>query len=227
MSPQAVIFDLFGTIVDGFAGAAAGYQERFATALGLTSERIAQPWRELTERRTLGDFQTVEASIEHLCRLLGANVTAAQIEAATRIRLELTRAALGPRSDAIATFEQLKALGFKIGLLSNCSVEIPIVWPETAFAEWFDATVFSAREKLKKPAPDLYRIACARLSVEAKDCIYVADGEKFELTAAAELGMRSILIKSSESHGDVKREAREWQGTTISSLAEIVAHTVR
>lgn len=222
MKFQAVIFDLFGTIVDGFAAASAGYQERFAAALGVANDQLAQHWRQLTERRTLGEFQTVEESIEHVCGLVGVTVTAEQIMQAVEVRLSLTRRALTPRPDAIATFEQLKKDGLKIGLLSNCSIEIPLVWPETAFAEWFDAAVFSSRERIKKPAAEIYHLACERLGVAPDASLYLADGENFELTAAAQIGMHAVLIRSSEVHGEARREAAEWQGDAISQLSDVL-----
>jgi putative hydrolase of the HAD superfamily len=222
MKFQAVIFDLFGTIVDGFAAASAGYQERFAAALGVADDLLAQHWRQLTERRTLGEFQTVEESIEHVCGLVGATVTNEQMMQAVQIRLSLTRQALTPKPDAIATFEQLKSHHLKIGLLSNCSIEIPLVWPETDFADWFDATVFSSRERIKKPAPEIYRLACERLDIAPEAGLYVADGENFELTAAAQIGMHPVLIRSSEVHGGVRREAAEWQGDAIPQLSDVL-----
>ena len=222
MRYRAVIFDLFGTIVDGFAASSAGYQEQFADALGVPHDELAQRWRQLTDRRTLGEFGSVEESIEHVCSLIGTTVTAEQMMKAVEIRLNLTRHALTPKPDAIATFEDLKAGGFKIGLLSNCSVEIPIVWPETVFAPLFDSTIFSSCERIKKPAPQIYHLACERLGVEPEDCLYVADGENFELSAAARVGMHPVLIKTSESHSEVRREAQEWQGATIENLAEIL-----
>jgi putative hydrolase of the HAD superfamily len=223
MKFKAFIFDLFGTIVDGFAASASGYQEEFAAALDMQHDQLSHHWRELTGRRTLGEFQTVEASIEHVCRNIGVIVTAEQIAKATEIRLRLTRHALTPKADALSTFARLKAEGLKLGLLSNCSIEIPIVWPETEFAKWFDSTVFSSRERIKKPAPEVYRLACERLAVAPEECFYVADGENYELAAAARLGMRPILIKTSEAQNDVRREAQQWQGTTVSSLHEILA----
>lgn len=222
MKYQAVIFDLFGTIVDGFAGSATRYQERFAAALDVPHDQLAQHWRQLTDRRTLGEFQTVEESIAHVCALIGATVTAEQMMNAVGVRMELTRSALTPRADAIATFQQLKQAGLKIGLLSNCSIEIPIVWPETEFAEWFDAAVFSSIERIKKPAPKIYHLASNRLGVEPEDCIYVADGENYELAAARQVGMHPVLIKSDESVSDIRREAREWQGDAVSSLPALL-----
>jgi len=227
MQTSAIIFDLFGTIVDGFAGSSAGYQEQFAGALGVPVDELNQHWRQLTDRRTLGEFQTVEASIEHVCGLIGASVSPKQMKEAVEIRLRLTRHALIPKPDAIATFEQLRTAGFKIGLLSNCSIEIPIVWPETEFAGLFNAAVFSSRERIKKPSRQIYQLACERLGAAPEECLYVADGENHELNAAAELGMNPVLIRlnSHQPQAESRREAREWQGVTISSLSEILSLT--
>ena len=221
MKFRAVVFDLFGTIVDGFASAP-GYQEEFARALGVSHEALMTHWRQLTESRTLGEFQRVEDSIGHVCSLMGASVSIEQINKAADVRLRLTRHALTPKPDAISTFGRLKACGLKIGLLSNCSIEIPIVWPETKLADWFDAAVFSSRERIKKPAPEVYRLACARLGVTAEECVYVADGENFELTAAKEIGMHPVLIRTAESQSELRREAQEWQGATICALPELL-----
>jgi len=224
MKFNTVIFDLFGTIVDGFAASAAAYQEQFADALGVPHDALSQHWRQLTDRRTLGDFQTVEESIEHLCGILDASITAKQLMEAVEIRLQLTRRALTPRADAFTTLTQLRNNGFKIGLLSNCSIEIPIVWPETEFAELFDSAVFSSRERIKKPARQIYQLACERLGAAPEDCLYVADGENHELKAAAEFGMTPILIRpnSHQPQGESRQEAREWQGVTILSLSEVL-----
>ena len=223
MKFQAVIFDLFGTIVDDFAAASAGSNHaEFPAALGLPYDPFMQHWRQLTDRRSLGEFQTVEASIKYVCNIIGASVTDEQMTKAVETRLQLTRRALTPRPDAVTTLAQLKINGFKIGLLSNCSIEIPIVWPETEFAELFDSTVFSSRERIKKPAREIYHLACERLGVGPDKCLYVADGENYELTAAAQVGMHPVLIRTSNTHREVRREAREWQGKSISTLSEVL-----
>ena len=222
MNIQAIIFDLFGTIVDGFAASSLNYQERFTTALGVPHEPFTQHWRQITDKRTIGEFQTVEASIKHVCNIIGATVTTDQMLKAVEIRLQLTRHALTPATDAVSTIAQLRSAGHKIGLLSNCSIEIPMIWPDTQFAPLFDSTVFSSRERIKKPAREIYHLACERLSVAPEECLYVADGENFELTAAAQIGIHPVLIKTSESLSEVRREAREWQGDTITSLPELL-----
>ena len=224
MNYRAVIFDLFGTLVNDFGSVAGPSHDELAAILGVPYEPFMNQWREITGRRTIGEYQTVEASIEHICATLGVTVNAEQMAKAVEFRLEYTWRALTPKPDAVATLAQLKQTGFKLGLLSNCSIEIPILWPETEFADLIDSPFFSSRERLKKPDPRVYQIACERLDVAPHDCLYIADGENHELKAAASFGMCSVLIrpKSQEPRGDLRQEAREWQGPTISALAEVL-----
>jgi putative hydrolase of the HAD superfamily len=127
----------------------------------------------------------------------------------------------------VATLARLKDQDYKIGLISNCSIEIPILWQETAFANLVATPIFSCRERLKKPDPRIYHLACERLGVTPKECLYIADGENHELTAAATVGLHAVLLRNStlQNRLELFRESREWQGATIQSLAEIVRLT--
>ena len=227
MNYSTVIFDLFGTLVNDFRSVAGYTYDELADILGVPPEPFMKMWREIMGRRTLGEFQTVEASIEYVCGALGVTVNREQMVKAVEFRLEYTRRALTPKPDAVATLVQLKQTGFKLGLLSNCSIEIPILWPETEFANLIESPIFSSRERLKKPDPRIYQLACERLGVAPKECLYIADGENYELKAAAASGMNAVLIRPEllEPHGDLRQEARQWQGPAISALAEVLTIT--
>jgi putative hydrolase of the HAD superfamily len=223
MQLSAVAFDLFGTLVDDFLSWAAPMHAELAVALGLPHEPFMQLWRQTSEMRTIGAFQTVEASIEYVCKAMGAQLTSDQVAKAVEIRLRHTRRALEPRPNAIATLTRLKHEGYKLGLISNCSIEIPILWEKTAFADLIECPTFSCREHLKKPDPHIYHLACERLGVVPGDCLYVADGEVYELSGAARVGMHSVLIRtSSQEISKSHQEAREWPGTAIADLAEVL-----
>ena len=224
MKFTAVIFDLFGTLVDDFGSSAGQMNQELAAALGVPYEPFTQLWGQTLQLRAIGAFQTVEASIEHVCRAMEMQVGAEQIKRAVEIRLQYTRQALKPRPDAEATLAQLKHQGHKLGLLSNCSIEIPILWRETAFANLIDNPIFSSRARLKKPDPRIYHLACERLDVMPDACLYIADGEDYELAAAAKVGLHPVLIRApSQKHdGRLHQEAREWQGTMIASLPEVL-----
>jgi putative hydrolase of the HAD superfamily len=221
---EAIIFDLFGTLVDDFATSVGQTYTELAKALQVPIEQFMPVWRETTKMRSDGTFQTVEAGIEHVCGIMGLRVGAEETTKAVEIRLEQARRALEPRPNAVATLARLKDEGYKIGLLSNCSVEIPIVWPETLFADLIDTAVFSCRARLMKPDPRIYQLACERLGVMPERCLYIADGENHELAGAAKVGLHSVLIRNSsrDNGSELLREAREWQGTAISSLPEAI-----
>src|SRR3990172_3052390 len=224
MSCRATIFDLFGTLVDDFASSTGPMNADLATALQVPLEAFMQLWRQTSEMRTNGTFQTVEASIEYVCGVMGVRVGAEQMTKAVEIRLQHTRRALEPRPDAVATLARLKDQDYKVGLLSNCSVEIPILWQETAFANLVATPIFSCRERLKKPDPRIYHLACERLGVIPEHCVYVADGENHELAAAASIGLHAVLLRTSsqETRPELHQETREWQDATIAGLPEVL-----
>ena len=224
MSYSAVIFDLFGTLVDDFVASVGQFHSELAAALEVPVEQFMRLWRETSEMRTIGVFQTVEASLEYVCGAIGSTVSTDQMKNAVEIRLRQIRPALEPRPNAIAMLTRLRNEGYKIGLLSNCSIEMPILWPETAFADLIDSAIFSSRERLKKPDPRIYHLACERLGVTPECSLYVADGENHELATAAKIGMHSVLIlnPSRDNRRELFREAREWQATTIGDFAEIL-----
>jgi putative hydrolase of the HAD superfamily len=223
MKLNTVIFDLFGTLVDDFVSSVGQMHQEMALALAVPYEQFMQPWRETAEMRIIGAFDTVEANIEYVCDAMNVHPRAEQITKAVEIRMKYIRKALQPRPDAVTTLSQLKEQSYKIGLLSNSSIEIPILWPDTTFADLVESPVFSSRERLKKPDTRIYCLACERLGVAPETCLYIGDGEDHELAAAAKVGLHPVLIrtatqKTSGSH----QEAREWLGTTISALPEVL-----
>jgi len=225
MNYSAVIFDLFGTLVDDFPSSVGEINKEFALALAVPYEQFIPLWSQTTEMRITGAFDTVEANIKYVCDIMNVHPRAEQITKAVEIRMKYVRQALQPRPAAIDTLTQLKTHTHKTGLLSNCSIEIPILWQETAFANLIDTPTFSCRAHFKKPDPRIYHLACERLGVTPDSCLYIADGEDHELTAAAEVGLHPVLLirtASQKNRSELYQEAREWQGVTIASLPEVL-----
>jgi len=220
----AIIFDLFGTLVEDFAAGVSPRDRDLPSILNAPREPFQQLWRRTASMRIDGTFQTVEASISHVCDAIGVKPTRAQVAEAAQFRLQQIRRVLTPKPDAASTLAQLKQAGRRLGLLSNCSIEIPTLWPEISLSRFFETAVFSSHDRLCKPDPRIFQLACERLGVTAESCVYVADGENRELAAAAKLGMRSVLIRNpaAQRRPDLFREAAEWQGEIISTLSEVV-----
>lgn len=224
MSLQTVIFDLFGTLIGDFAASARSVVTEMAAALALPPEQFTSAWNETLEMRIVGAFQTVDANIEYVLTAINAHARVEQIQKAVEIRMRSIGQVLEPKPDAIDTLAELKRRGFQLGLISNASIEIPMLWSETAFADLIDEPVFSSRVRMKKPDLRIYQLACERLAVRPENCLYIGDGEDHELSGAAKIGLNPVLIRSSTkpnvsaSH----QEAKEWQGVTIARLPEVL-----
>ncbi len=223
MKFQAVIFDLFGTLINDFAASAGSVYTEMAVALGLPCEPFLSVWNQTLEMRIIGAFETVEANIEYVLNALNEHARVEQIENAVEIRMRCIGHVLQPKPDAVSTLSQLKTRGFKLGLISNASIEIPLLWQETPFAHLIDEPIFSSRAHLKKPDTRIYHLACEHLAVSPESCLYVGDGEDRELSGAAKVGLYPVLIRpySEKSTGTSHQDAKEWQGPTITRLPDI------
>ncbi len=81
-------------------------------------------------------------------------------------RAEFVRTCLVPREGAIETLEELRARGIKVGLITVCTEDVELLWPESEFAGLFDAEIFSNAIGLSKPDPRIYLACCEQLGVE-------------------------------------------------------------
>lgn len=230
MPCKAVIFDMFGTLVQNLGTDFTDLldQTGVLTALvGNRGEEFKRLWlsREFHRPRGLGVHRTPEEMFAHVCKALGASPSAAALGFAGDVRRKYYRQALTPRPDVIATLTELKRRGRKLALMSVCSAELPEHLPHTPFAGLFDTIVFSCNVGWLKPDPRMYEAARAGLGVSPQECIYVGDGDFGELTGAGKLGMCPILIcdPGEEAIVMAREEARNWRGLRISRIHEVLA----
>jgi len=225
MRYKAVVFDLFGTLVD-YLEVDEYWQalEEIAETLSLPPDDFLAQWRQTFPRRMTGEFPDLAENYRVVCKTLGARADEEGIREAVKKRIDFTRITLKAREDAASTLEKLKEQGFKLALISDCSIEVPMLWKETPFAELIDIPVFSCTAGMKKPDPRIYHLACQRLGVEPGDCLYVGDGSSDELAGAARVGMHPVLIRTpyEEDSGKYRIRAADWDGTRISKLSEVL-----
>jgi len=226
---EAVVFDLYGTLIDVFSRRE--YEQvlrEMSASLRVPHEPFARAWLvDTVEARGTGAFSSVEACIEQICRQMNVRVTSDGIRRAAALRMAFVKKSLEPRADACATLVALEEAGMKRGLVSNCSLELPRLWPATPLADQIEATILSSAVGIRKPDPAIYRLACERLDVRPARCLYVGDGDDHELTGAAAVGMHPVLIRA--PHEDASEALRShdtsaaWQGDRVSSLTEVLA----
>jgi len=209
---RAVVFDLWDTLVDWPAQPWDEYKRDFAQRLGLPLERFEEQWLETYPLRETGQ-------LEQSLRLLGAD-DAAIAEFVPR-RYAIIHEALVPRPGALETLDELRARGFKVGLISVCGDEVPEAWPETPFAGRFDAEVFSSVCGLMKPDPRIYLLAARELGVEPEECLFVGDGANDELPGAREVGMEPVLIHR-PGGAPAWKSLANWTGLRVTSVPEVL-----
>ncbi len=227
MKYKAIIFDLFGTLVDSYS--VQGYNRLLidmTSALELPGEDFSKLWtklwRDTTYERGIGIFKTTEESIGYICNKLKVSVRDENIRKCEQIRLETTRKGLTPKNGAVDILKSLRGLGYKIGLITNCSAEVPSFWKNTKFSPLFDVTVFSASVGLKKPDAQIYNLACEQLGIKPNECLYFGDGDSNELSGASELGMDAVMIRDPNELDPYRLVEVEWDGQKIENFAEII-----
>jgi putative hydrolase of the HAD superfamily len=224
MSFAAVVFDFFATLTPGTPEKV--WQEhtvRSAALLGLDAAIWRRALDESWAERATGALGDLPATFRELARRHGAEPDNDALAAACAAR----RAAQGElfvfRPDALAVLAAVRDRGLKIGVLSDCTVELAEAWPALPVAPLVDARVLSCEAGRRKPDPWLFTAIAGHLGVRAGQCLYVGDGGGRELTGASACGMRAVMLRAddwytSAAHG---RED-DWTGPHIRSLSDVL-----
>jgi putative hydrolase of the HAD superfamily len=192
---QAVIFDFFGTLTH--PAAEADRREAFAAtaaALGVGGEAFWHVMGASFTERITGVHGDTRATLLAMARRCGVEPSRAQLEAAVEVQREGAERVRRPRDGVFEVLAALRARGFRLGLLSDCSSELCEGWSRTPYAPHFDAVVFSWQEGYRKPDSRLYATAAYRLGVPVESCWYVGDGGSREHSGALAAGMLPVLV---------------------------------
>jgi putative hydrolase of the HAD superfamily len=224
---DAVVFDLFGTLVSEFPLLEwSGQFERLADALGVETAALRRAWdQSAIERQTgrLGDIgRNLRVNAE---RARGPTPTEEQIDAAIAVRGELYDRYFVPLPGALEVVRWVRDNGYRSALVSMCAPDTPELWRASPFAGLIEVEVFSCEVGHRKPEPAIYLAASDRLGVPPARCLYVGDGSYGELRGAAAVGMTAVLVHDpSEVEGTMLRPQFEaWDGTTIDAIGDVPA----
>ena len=207
MRVKAVIFDLWETLIDWDRESAARMLREVDEMVG---NGFAERW-DRSHRRYVAPIRTALAEAE---------VPEELIEDICSLRLGYHRRSLVPRPGAVETLRRLREDGYLVGLITVCSEDIEVLWPETDFAGLFDAEIFSSRIGLSKPDPRIYLACCDALGVEPHEAVFVGDGANDELEGARRVGMDAILIHREGQAPLWGLDA--WDGPRVTSIPAVL-----
>lgn len=213
---RAVLFDLFGTLVAAARTARRETSVAMAVRLGVEPDAFDRAYEGMATDRFTGAY-TLPGLVRELAVRAGGDPDDEAVAHACGLRRDLNRRMLvtvpGRTLDALGA---LRAAGWGLGLVSNCTAETPDPWRESPLRPLFDVTVFSCDVGLVKPDAAIYRLACSRLGVEPAACVYVGDGADHELAGARAVGMRAVRIT------EYADSDPGWDGEQVASVGELV-----
>lgn len=219
----AVIFDFYGTLTPVSPSEAwAGNAAKLAAVMGVSAAGLIQVLDDSFPERISGTLGGVRETMAAVAARLGVRLSQEQLDEAAQTRRAVQESMFELRPEALGVIGRLRSAGFRIGLVSDCTTELPDAWSRLPLASVVDAPVFSCVEGTRKPDPRLFRKAAADLGTEPGRCVYVGDGGGRELTGASGIGMRAVLLAGPDwhAHRDHNRES-DWTGLRIGSLTEL------
>lgn len=225
MTFEAVVFDLFGTLVPEFSKSDFFERNRaMGITLGADPDRFEQEWERTSIARQTGGFADIESNVRAICATLGVTVDETALPFALEQRLDLYRTWFHPRRGALETLAEVKERGYPIALISMCAPDAPAMWRSSALAPYVDVEVFSSEVGLRKPDPAIYRHATDQLHVDPTACLYCGDGAYGELSGAAAVGMTPFLIADPavDVEDSLTPEREEWDGARVADLRELL-----
>jgi 2-haloacid dehalogenase len=200
MAVRALVFDVFGTLVDWRAGIAAAFD---ASGLDGDPAELADDWRKryvpiLTEvndrRRPWGNFDELHfVTLDDLLRERG-------LEASDETRRRLVAAwhALDPWPDVKDGLEQLRS-DHVVATLSNGHVAMLVDLARHGDLR-FDCVLSAELARAYKPDAAVYLMGATLLTLDPAEVMLVA-AHPWDLKGARDAGLRSALVRRPLEYG--------------------------
>ena len=193
MSVSAVVFDLGGVITESPMLAFAAYEAEAGLPEGLirrlnSTDPDTNAWARY-ERNEL-DVEGFVDTFEAEALAAGHRVDARRVLAALNGEI---------RPEMVAAVRSLRAAGLPLAMLSNNVAPMERTGRLAELLDLFDAVVESSIEGVRKPEPEIYARALARLNeavgrdLAFADCAYL-DDLGINLKPARALGMHTVKV---------------------------------
>ena len=234
---RAVLFDVFGTVVDWRSGVTAAVKD-FAAGRGLTldPEAFADAWRAQyqpsMERVRSGErrYETLDAlHRENLAPVLAEQgVDPAGIPLSCLDALVNAWHALPPWPDSVAGIERLKR-DFIVGPLSNGNTALLVDMTKAAGLGW-DVILGSDVSRAYKPSPRAYLEPARLLGLQPGEVMLVA-AHNADLAAARQVGLATGYIPRPAEFGPHQHRnlapTADWDALaeSVTDLADRLAPT--
>jgi 2-haloacid dehalogenase len=215
---QALLFDVFGTVVD-WRGSIIDDLTRFGAGKGIVADwqAFTDDWRGMYQpameevRSGRRDWTVLDVLHRESLDKLLAKYGISELSEADKERLNRAWHRLKPWSDAVEGLTRLKSR-YIIGTLSNGNVGLLTRLARHAGLPW-DVILGAETARAYKPLPQAYLANAALLDLQPAQVMLVA-AHNADLAAAAAVGLRTAFVPRPQEYGpyqtrDLKAE-RPW-----------------
>ena len=202
---KALVFDVFGTVVDWHGSVAREMRDRAkAKGLRLNAVKFAKAWRDGYRpamdrvRRGEAPFEKIDAIHRAILDDVLSRFKVTTLTEEEKAHLNLVWHRLKPWPDTVRGLKRLKSK-FIIATLSNGNTGLLVDMAKHAGLPW-DCIFSSDTFKHFKPDPEMYLGAADMLGLEPEDVMMVAS-HKHDLRAAAQCRLKTAFIKRPHEYG--------------------------
>ena len=130
-----------------------------------------------------------------------------------------------PHSDALSVLDDVKAMGLRIGLISNTGMTPGSTFrrylDQQGMLKYFDTLTFSDEVKLAKPSDEIFLRTLRSLGAAPSETVHVGDHVQNDVVGAKRCGLKTVWItgfyeNENPSDPDTMPDA------TVDGLAEVV-----
>ena len=192
---QAVIFDLGGVVLGSPLHAIADYERE----IGIPANSINRVVMDTAPVGAWSRLERGELSMEAFYPAFDRDCADAGHTISAQAMMERIAVSAGPRPAMREAVTRIKQRGLSVAALTNnWATEDSATRSHNDVRDHFDVFIESSVEGLRKPDPNIYRLACDRVSV-APDRVIFLDDIGANLKPARALGMTTIKVVTPEA----------------------------
>jgi HAD superfamily hydrolase (TIGR01549 family) len=101
-----------------------------------------------------------------------------------------------------------RAQGLRLGVVSNSEGKLSELFARLSIDHYFELVVDSALEGVRKPDPEIFRRALARLRIAPDAALYAGDIPEVDVVGARAAGVDAVLIDTHDHYPDYRDAPR-------------------
>ncbi|MCU0916540.1 MAG: HAD family hydrolase [Planctomycetes bacterium] len=169
------------------------------------------------------DFDSLEV-LQKVGAKLGVKLSQPQWEEFAWLWYEPLTHCARIEADLIQTLADLRRRGLKLGIVSNtfvCRASLARHLSALGLLEFFPTQLYSYEFHVRKPSPEIFRIAADRIAEPPRNILFVGDRIDNDIRPALASGMRAVLKEAYTNRGQ-RLPAGAFQIARLAELAALI-----